>query len=397
MKKIFSFPTLYIAICLLTALICLPFVIAWSVQFGMFFGAMILMLYTNKKLNGKKIEDFYRDLWNFGTSFPYFRPWSFYMSLWGSPTEVMAKARTNHFNEIAYLKTAVVNHWRVWIVVRYLSMWLACALFPLLGTALWFFNRSPSRVTVRPPSQLTEKGIKTVINLDVLSEQQIPSKERWFFVNGMGIDFELAKLNALNLAAVFNKNIELIYKPSYGILYDLGCTLGGRTFEIPSATDMTLRAALHEALMNDGVDKIVLIAHSKGSVVACNAVCKMIEEGNPELKKRIEKKLEVYNFANCSDCFTVMEKGPHYESFANPQDMLANLSGKAEPKVEKIPSASIHLSSVKEATHPRVFTHKDTKKGGHLLGAHYLSEFTAAQYVGADDQSSKLFSYLPKA
>jgi len=321
------------------------------------------------------------------------RPWSFYSSLLGNIWEVDQKQK---YNEISFFVRSVTSNFRVWIVFRYLSILFLSGLIPLWGSLIWFFCKGPQNIIIHPAKRNSEKIFE---NNDILvsEEKYINSKERWIFVNGIGVDFEIAKLNASHIAELFQKTIKLIYKPTYGILYDLAETIGGRTFDIPSTTDTMIQDSLYKSLMNNEVDKVVLILHSQGSVIACNAIRKMIKKGSVELKESIERKLEVYSFGSVADSFFLFNKGPVYENFVNREDFISYLSLTKNMFVEDISSKEKKVDK-NEESFPRTFVNKDPNKSGHLLSAHYLTDFAKGNYVAMEgEEKSRLFSYLAVA
>jgi len=336
-----------------------------------------MLLYGYNKQSQRKIQDFYFDIFQFARSFPYLRPWAFYISLLGT-TEDWLEHQNGTFDEIAYLKRAVFKHFRIWIAVRYISIWILSPLIPVWGTAIWFFSKAPSKTIVIPPGS-------------VQTGAEIP-KEKWFFINGIGVDYELAKWNATHLADLFQRSVELIYKPTHGMFYDLAATVGGRTFNIENSTDMLVQSSLQEALLNENNKKVVVIAHSQGSVILCNAVRKMIEKGDETYRKNIERKLEIYNFANLSSVFAVVEQGPMYENFVNPKDIVVQTSMTAVPKVEVVSTTE---RTRNKGARIQTYFHKNPEKQGHLLGA-YIQDFVDGLYLSNDETYPKLLKYIPK-
>jgi len=369
-------PSFYLLCATFTLLALSPLLFLWAIQFGVFAGLNVVFFNTFKTQTQKKVTNLYSDMWMFITSFPYLRPWAFYLSLFGTPQDWTT---TDMFNEFTYMKRAVFKDFRIWIVFRYVSTFLFSMICPLWGMVLWMISGiRTSRIIVNPPGHAA------------LPEQQDP-EEKWFFINGAGMDLEMAKLNATHLASIFKRPIELIYKPTYGIMYDIMEMIAGRTFDIKSAVDMTLQIALHDAMTKNGTRKVILITHSQGSIIACNAIRKMIENGSVESRKNIEKKLEVYNFANSANVFALLEKGPIYENFVNNEDQLARMSKYCKPQF-------VQYDKSEGKALPKIFVHKNPDQEGHLLGAHYLLGFVEGEYITADESNrSKLLSYIPKA
>jgi len=351
-------------------------------------GGFILYLYSHKRIEHKFIEDYYRDMFSFMFQFPFLHPWRFLMSMFGSAQETMAR-KHEPYHELAYFFRETFINMRIIRAVKYLLLMIGCTAMPLMGSVFWLFGQRPMKMTILKTHTTTK--------VDKEEQEENGTHERWFYVNGNFTDFELAKLNAKHLAGLFHRNIELVYNPSYGPIYDIAQCIGGRTFEILGPVETILKHSLMEALADSSIRKVVLIGHSKGTIVTCNAVRHLIERGTPELRRNIESKLEVYNFAAVSDIYAVMQNGPVYEVFVNPMDALVNIRSDTMKVVRSdSPAVLAEVNAVlTEPIMPKILTNKDSFKCGHFLSAHYLPDFYAGQYVPSTEkkESAKLLSY----
>jgi hypothetical protein len=249
-------------------------------------------------------------------------------------------------------------------------------------------------------------------------------EESWFFINGILSNDSLAQINAAYLAYLFHRPITLIHSASNSVPFDLlQCALGK---EWHSATEAAIKAfpVIHEALKNPQKKKVVVIAHSQGTIVMAKVLNwlqaifpsrKRVPAKPPSIprfmrafalvapqqaqtpaapafvypddgKLRFQDfeavseaemaKLEIYCFANCAQHMKYLkpaENGkpalPRIENFANEKDIIARL-GMLAP-------------------HPRdwgidIDGPRYVREGawGHLLNAHYLSFIDKFQKTG---------------
>eukprot|EP01111_Echinosteliopsis_oligospora_P016798 TRINITY_DN7097_c0_g1_i1.p1 TRINITY_DN7097_c0_g1~~TRINITY_DN7097_c0_g1_i1.p1 ORF type:complete len:179 (+),score=36.24 TRINITY_DN7097_c0_g1_i1:495-1031(+) len=150
----------------------------------------------------------------------------------------------------------------------------------------------------------------------------------------------------------------------------------GRTFNLLTGVSRKLSYYLTDYLGDDVYDKVILVVHSKGGIVAASAIEELINN-------RVDiTKLEVYTFGSASDSFLQIVDNknglcyPFYEHFANEEEYIAQIG----TLHWKIPG--------------NVFTNK---RKGHLLGEHYLPDFQKGLYqiyYGLEDSKSRLFSYV---
>ncbi len=189
-------------------------------------------------------------------------------------------------------------------------------------------------------------------------------QEVWFYINGVVTDPWIAQLNAEHLAHVFKRTIHVLHNPTYGLDRDLRECVRGRLGE---KTDHAARiqSELVKHSEKKGKVKIVIIAHSQGTIIASG-----ILRGLPE---EVQQRLEVFNFAFCADQFPA-EACRTVEHFVNEQDFVPSLSMVPE-NFYRVPG--------------RIF--RQPGKLGHFLGAHYLEDFRAGKYR---DQHNRIDSVL---
>jgi len=239
--------------------------------------------------------------------------------------------------------------------------------------------------------------------------------EHWFFINGIATNEDVAKLKSAYLAHLFHRPVTVIQNATNSLALDLfECVIGKGFTRRPDAADrlsMTepawrATAAILEALNADCTRRVVVIAHSQGTIIMANvllAVSRALRRdthkqwdaftnqlmGSPDTQTRkilrdsiahslasltgvgkgdtYERlsKLEIYTFANCADRMRhVYPSGkiPYMEHFANEMDLVARL-GVLSPQ-RGIEGAKISIDGP-------VFERKGA--WGHLLNEHYLA------------------------
>lgn len=106
-------------------------------------------------------------------------------------------------------------------------------------------------------------------------------EERWFFINGIGTNLDVARMNTRKLAKVYQRPITGIYNPTCSVLLDLWECLDGMVdktepiFDEPAsmtAPDYVAAHAVFAALADESVKRVVLIAHSQGTIIAANVL-----------------------------------------------------------------------------------------------------------------------------
>ncbi len=198
-----------------------------------------------------------------------------------------------------------------------------------------------------------------------------PSNEKWFFINGIANEFVWLEGSCEKVCDTFHRDVVGIFNRSDGILWDLIECCGERSAakhnplleltESSMAAQRVIDRELRDALAADGLDKVIVIAHSQGCLLLRLVLQGMVSEGT--LTKDMQKKLRVFTFGNPSVDWKV-EKGANYyplsrfasttEHFAHQRDFVAMLGV---------------VTHQADYGNDRVF-HSNGGRG-HLFGAHY--------------------------
>ena len=198
---------------------------------------------------------------------------------------------------------------------------------------------------------------------------------RWFFINGLGTALPVALLNASEIARMFHRPVHLIHTPTWGLVRDLVESITARTLRKDGKLSRPAVYVLQQALENN--DRVVLVCHSQGTIVASYIVRKLLRHKST---RHLVSKLELYCIGGVADSLDVdheltAECGhpvPYVEHFANGRDYFSQIG------------VLSHL----ESTAGTVFC--IPQRSGHLLNAHYLAGIARGDYC---NRNSRLYRY----
>ncbi len=231
-------------------------------------------------------------------------------------------------------------------------------------------------------------------------------REKWFFINGILTNGDVAQLNAACISWLFHRPVTLIQNATDGAVRDLyECALGKEWYRDTSNTEAARIAfpAIYDALTDPSKDKVVVICHSQGTIIMAVVLAALemlhragdgsrgLDEGAPlpipldeadldlgdfaALTPEQWEKLEVYFFATCANeirhhaCVAGPRPVPWLEHFGNERDLVARL-GMFAPEADK---CGVHIEG---ATYIR------RSAWGHLLNIDYLLPIAAEQKRG---------------
>lgn len=209
--------------------------------------------------------------------------------------------------------------------------------------------------------------------------------EAWFFINGIMTSDDLARVNARLLADVFARPVTVVHNATSGLAVDLAeCVLGKAYFATTEAAKTAL-PPIHAALTNPDIQRVVVLAHSQGTIIAANVLERLTQlyrgevpppgssrYGLSPLTRDQVAKLEIYAFANCATRMRYVEPDeclPWIESFGNERDLVARLGMLAPDKV----GTGVHIDGP---------LYQQPAVAGHLLNEHYLQPILAQQVRG---------------
>lgn len=256
--------------------------------------------------------------------------------------------------------------------------------------------------------------------------------ERWFFINGIMTNADLARINAAYLAHLFHRPLTVVQNATDSVFVDLfECAIGKGFKNDPDSDDrktMTEPAwrattAILEAINAPETKRVVVIAHSQGTIITANvlravakalrselvgrlrprwhaftkrlmggvqtevdklvrdnlahSLAQLTKDGLREALSRLAK-LEVYTFANCADRMCYVHPSleiPYMEHFANERDIVARLGVLSPFRGHGTESeAPIAIDGP---------TFVQRGAWGHLLNDHYLTPIDDYLYPGS--------------
>lgn len=220
-------------------------------------------------------------------------------------------------------------------------------------------------------------------------------EEVWIYINGVATTKEIADTNRDLLFKMFGRPIHLLHNPTNGFALDVFECVEGKTglFEIGKKPipRRQLKDLVRDKLELKDVKKVVLIAHSQGTIITGNTLVELgFEE---ETLKLMKEKLEVYNFADCAHEMPAHNVA-YLENLSNEGDLVAYLGHLFPfPKLwitlskqeDKNGYEGINITG-KSVIEPRLW--------GHLLNSHYLIPMLLGR--GKTFASSKLVTKYMK-
>ncbi len=230
--------------------------------------------------------------------------------------------------------------------------------------------------------------------------------ERWFFVNGIQTNAALALRNADRLREVVGRPFITIYNPTQGLANDLAESALQKFRNVNTQPSALAFLEIAAALVSDEVQRVAVVAHSQGTIIAGDVLDLVYFALDPAGKRHLDKtnmnsedfraflsvshgvlksdrlreavrslegkdeavaeKLELYLFANAASRICYLDaqgRRPHVESFANEHDCVTRLGCLAED--------AFHAEDLLRIDGP-VFLRRG--RYGHLLNAHYLDD-----------------------
>jgi len=192
----------------------------------------------------------------------------------------------------------------------------------------------------------------------------------------MGTAGPVALLNASEIARLFGRPVHLIHTPTWGLLRDVAESITARTLRKDGKLSRPAMHILVDALENN--DRVVLVCHSQGSIVASYIVRKLLR--HPSTRPLVKKR-ELYCIGGVADSLDIdpqltLAAGhpvPYVEHFANGRDYLAQLG------------ILSHLDSTAGTVYCMA------ARPGHLLNEHYLPAIVRGDFC---QRRSRLYGYV---
>jgi hypothetical protein len=184
-------------------------------------------------------------------------------------------------------------------------------------------------------------------------------REQWLLINGAFTMDAVLERNIDYIQHLFRRDLRLIRNPTNGILLDYCEIVFPRLFGHIRPTIDTTRRELERCLRDEQIERVVVIAHSEGTIIITKALAALTEQSQDEPAVDLSK-LELYLFADCTRDWHELDftrSSVHIEHFANQYDA---------PAATGMLAADVHPPG-------KIYVRQGV--WGHMLNMHYLSAF----------------------
>lgn len=134
------------------------------------------------------------------------------------------------------------------------------------------------------------------------------------------------KSNLSRLSKTFRRPIVGIHNSTFGVVFDLIECIIQRTFDYPTLDVRSAYKTISSMLLDDKITKLVVVAHSQGTIEAGMVIDWLIAATTAEQLSKVE----IYTFGNAANHWNcaMTDDGPlikHVEHYANGLDWVARL------------------------------------------------------------------------
>lgn len=199
---------------------------------------------------------------------------------------------------------------------------------------------------------------------------------KFLFINGIATNDDLELMNQKRLEDLIGEPVDCLLDPTNTILIDLIDCFNGIRFVVSDSTVLLLYQLIINTITDQSINKLVLMGHSRGTLIIGQVLLKLMGLNDQYLKK-----LEIYAFANCSMYFKQKSNNlPYLESIGNELDTIAGF-GMFNKSLTNVVDGNVLIAK---------------GKTGHLLNSHYLDCFpnNINQYLTVDGHCSRLITYM---
>ncbi|KAH8664373.1 hypothetical protein BX600DRAFT_498163 [Xylariales sp. PMI_506] len=148
--------------------------------------------------------------------------------------------------------------------------------------------QGPSKVWSKTPTDPVE-----------IAKHEKNADQRWFFLNGCCVSGLNLQNNVDQLSETFGRPIFAIHNRTYGILGDLFECILQRSFDLFTEETRVCYEYIKSYCTDPQVNKVVLIAHSQGCIMASQ----ILDQLYVDLPAEACARLEVYTFGNAAAHF----------------------------------------------------------------------------------------------
>jgi len=111
-------------------------------------------------------------------------------------------------------------------------------------------------------------------------------KQMWFFINGVATDHSVVLLNAKYLRELFGRPLTILHNVTRGLLPDLVACAIGKEWDHVTESAAVGFPPIYAALKNKAFERVVLLAHSQGTILSA-VILALLKELHPPTHKRL--------------------------------------------------------------------------------------------------------------
>lgn len=209
--------------------------------------------------------------------------------------------------------------------------------------------------------------IKRIIfngNSKYIADTEYPNlhkKESVLYINGIMTNKYILYQNQDALRVLLKRPINLIHNNTDSVIVDLiESAIGKKTNNLTEASYVAM-CSISKKLLHPNIEKVILICHSQGTIIASNALLGLKNLGLDQIEYL--KKLEIYAFSNCSSSMPyLINNYPYMEHLSNENDFVAKLGGNCNSDIKHL----IRIDGIKLVA---------KNQWGHMFNTHYIRDF----------------------
>lgn len=124
------------------------------------------------------------------------------------------------------------------------------------------------RPALKPAVRLFLRPSRVYRYRDAACRPDPTPEQAWFFINGICTDRQVLMLNAAYLSKLFHRPLTLLHNSTCSLLPDLAECAIGKAWDGVTESVRSAFAPLYAALKSPAKQRVILIAHSQGTIIA---------------------------------------------------------------------------------------------------------------------------------
>ncbi|KAK3991511.1 hypothetical protein QBC44DRAFT_286720 [Cladorrhinum sp. PSN332] len=195
------------------------------------------------------------------------------------------------------------------------AMWMGCCAMMVMAMC-WMLNGKEQMHMCNPESS----SENWMMGQDM-------ENEKWMFMGGMGVSSRHCHMETLPmLCRMFGRPMMCVCMPTWGMPLDMVCMMLQRCMMMPSQVRRNLYAQMRTALLDDNMNRCVIMCHNDSCVLVSQAVSQLY----CDLPSEKMRKLEIYTFGSAASEFmlpageSMMESSPMHPNNGSDLHMMDN-------------------------------------------------------------------------